>query len=128
VVATLPHGGTDVPGRFADGLLRPAAQLWSDWHTGELHDFLPDLGIETVAAGWSRFVADVNRPPDRPRSAPFLTGVLSSTTTHGEPAGDVDARRSPPRVDAGLLDAARARLRRVVEDVLLAQGLDVIED
>lgn len=36
IVATVPHGGTLVPGRFAADLLEPARQLWSDWHTAEL--------------------------------------------------------------------------------------------
>lgn len=85
VVASLPHGGTHVPVRFARNLLQPAGQLWSDWHTAELYDFLPAMGVTTVAARWSRFVADVNRPPDRPPFAPFWTGIVASTTTDGRP-------------------------------------------
>lgn len=84
IIATIPHGGTFVPERFAKDLMVPVAHLWSDWYTRELYEFLPSLGITTIAAGWSRFVADVNRQPDRPLFAPFWSGIVASTTTDGE--------------------------------------------
>ena len=48
----------------------------SDWHTAELYDFLPSLGIPTVVATVSRWVADPNRPPSMDEAPRAGTGVV----------------------------------------------------
>ena len=77
VVACVPHGGTDYPPDLAVDLKVSPEILWSDWLTRELYDFLPELGITTVATSFSRFVADVNRNPDGTQHGPLSMSVVA---------------------------------------------------
>jgi N-formylglutamate deformylase len=58
----------------------------TDWHVDRLYaDILDDLGIPRIAAAFSRYVVDLNRPPD---GAPLYPGApeteLCPTTTFDE--------------------------------------------
>jgi N-formylglutamate deformylase len=64
VVATLPHAGRLIPEPLAAKIKLPIERLWSDWYTWELYSFLPSLGVRTLVARYSPFVANVNRDPD----------------------------------------------------------------
>lgn len=59
--------------------------LWSDWRTGELYDFLPELGITTITTAFSRFVADVNRDPNGEQHGSFWSSVVPACMPSGEP-------------------------------------------
>jgi N-formylglutamate deformylase len=65
LIVSMPHAGTFIPhsvgSRFADiAALRPD----TDWHLPRLYDFLDSLGATVIVATHSRYVVDVNRPPD----------------------------------------------------------------
>lgn len=88
VLASIPHTGTYVPpeimARLASDAMR--ALPMTDWHLHRLYDFLPDLGVTTIHATWSRFVADLNRPP-RPQAlypGRFETGIVAQETFWGD--------------------------------------------
>lgn len=52
IIAGLPHSGTHVPPAVASGFT-PENLAWlrnTDWYLPEIFDFLPDLGIRTLAA------------------------------------------------------------------------------
>jgi N-formylglutamate deformylase len=91
VVISLPHGGTDFPAEFATELAIAQEDLWSDWYTGELYDFVFELDVSVVQAGLSRFVADPNRRPVEPLYGPFWQHAVAST----EPMGGGVYRREP---------------------------------
>ena len=67
LLVSIPHTGTRVPDAiaadFASDYIRSLPM--TDWHLHHLYDFLPALGVTTIYATYSRFVADLNRPPDR---------------------------------------------------------------
>jgi N-formylglutamate deformylase len=85
VVACLPHAGRDFPADLQHELaVRPEA-LWTDWLTGELYAFLPDLGITTVTTSLSRFVADVNRDPAAGQQGGFWASVVHARLPRGQP-------------------------------------------
>jgi N-formylglutamate deformylase len=72
LLVSMPHVGTHIP----DSLLRhmtPVARRLddTDWHVDRLYDFLDDLGVSVLAATHSRYVVDLNRPPD---DAPLYPG------------------------------------------------------
>lgn len=83
VVACLPHGGVAYPAELTSALAVRPEVLWSDWLTRELYEFLPELGITTVATGLSRFVADVNRDPGGDRHGGFWTSVVAARMPNG---------------------------------------------
>jgi N-formylglutamate amidohydrolase len=84
VVACLPHGGREYPADLAADLAVPPDTLWSDWLTGELYEFLPEIGITTITTSLSRFVADVNRDPAAGHGG-FWSTVVPARMPAGQP-------------------------------------------
>ena len=61
----MPHVGTFIPRGVGRELADCAARRPdTDWHLPRLYDFLGDLGATMIVATHSRYVVDVNRPPD----------------------------------------------------------------
>jgi N-formylglutamate deformylase len=65
LLVSIPHMGTHVPRELAVRMT-PAALLLpdTDWHLDRLYDFLDELGASVLMATHSRYVIDLNRPPD----------------------------------------------------------------
>jgi N-formylglutamate deformylase len=88
LLVSIPHTGTYVP---AEILLRltPSARALpdTDWHLERLYDFLDGLGASLLVATHSRYVVDLNRPPDNADLYPGqdTTGVVPVDTFHNEP-------------------------------------------
>src|SRR5205085_6623786 len=65
LVVSMPHVGTFIPHEVGSALSDCAARRPdTDWHLPRLYDFLGDLGATVITATHSRYVVDVNRPPD----------------------------------------------------------------
>ncbi len=65
LLLSIPHAGTAVPEALFDRLSEPAKTLPdTDWHVPRLYDFAQDLGVSVLKANYSRYVIDLNRPPD----------------------------------------------------------------
>ncbi|HEX5340180.1 MAG TPA: N-formylglutamate amidohydrolase [Gammaproteobacteria bacterium] len=95
LLVSIPHTGVYLPeaiaADFASDYIRSLPM--TDWHLHHLYDFLPSLGATTIFATYSRFVADLNRPPDNTALYPgrFETGFVALKTFWGEPI-----YRTPP--------------------------------
>jgi N-formylglutamate deformylase len=65
LVISLPHVGTLLPDDIAP-LLTDAARALpdTDWHVDQLYDFAFESGYTVLRALHSRYVIDLNRPPD----------------------------------------------------------------
>ena len=89
VVASIPHGGTWLPPGYAERLASDAMRTlpMTDWHLPRLFGFLPALGVTVIAANVSRFVIDLNRPPDGVALYPgrFETGLVPLESFDGAP-------------------------------------------
>jgi len=88
LLVSIPHVGTHVPPDVA-ARLSPAAQALpdTDWHVDRLYDFLGELGASTIVATHSRYVIDLNRPPDGASLYPGANNTaLCPTTTFDEAA------------------------------------------
>ena len=89
VIVNIPHAGTFVPEGIASTFASDAIRSlpMTDWHLPSLYDFLPELGITTLYANFSRFVVDLNRPPDAAPLYPgrFETGLVALETFQGDP-------------------------------------------
>src|SRR5215831_1228639 len=62
---SLPHDGTHIPDDLAVRMT-PAARRApdTDWHVSRLYAFARDLGASIIVPKHSRYVVDLNRPPD----------------------------------------------------------------
>lgn len=92
LVVSIPHTGTGVPDEVASRFCSAeiAGLPMTDWHLHRLYDFLPELGVTTIYATWSRFVVDLNRAPESQPLYPgrFETGLVPLETFQGEPIFD----------------------------------------
>ena len=65
LLISLPHDGIAIPddiaARLADSALRVPD---TDWHVSNLYDFARELGASMIVPNYSRYVIDLNRPPD----------------------------------------------------------------
>jgi N-formylglutamate deformylase len=64
LIFSVPHAGTDLPPGIAAQLTPHAKTLPdTDWHVEALYDFAPTLNATVIRANVSRYVIDLNRPP-----------------------------------------------------------------
>lgn len=63
LLVSMPHAGTGIPDPIAASMT-PEALLRADtdWHLPQLYEFLQGMGVSTIAARYSRYVIDLNRP------------------------------------------------------------------
>lgn len=65
LLISLPHDGTAVPEDIAARLADSARRVPdTDWHVSKLYDFARGLGASMIVPNFSRYVIDLNRPPD----------------------------------------------------------------
>jgi N-formylglutamate deformylase len=65
LLISMPHVGTELPEELAARMIPVARTVPdTDWHLKELYDFADELGATVIAARYSRYVIDLNRPPD----------------------------------------------------------------
>ncbi len=88
LVVSMPHVGTFIAPELSRAMASLAAQRPdTDWHLPRLYDFLDDLDASVIAATHSRYVVDLNRPPDDESLYPgrVTTGLVPGETFDGEP-------------------------------------------
>jgi N-formylglutamate deformylase len=65
LLISMPHVGTHLPPAIAARLTPEGREVHdTDWHLGRLYDFARELGASILMATHSRYVVDLNRPPD----------------------------------------------------------------
>src|SRR5439155_12516852 len=65
LIVSMPHAGTFIPRAIGRDLADCAVpRPDTDWHLPRLYDFLAALDATLIVATHSRYVIDVNRPPD----------------------------------------------------------------
>ncbi|MGO4302979.1 N-formylglutamate deformylase [Cupriavidus sp. RAF12] len=65
LLVSMPHVGTYLPAQLAARLTPEARTVPdTDWHMDRLYDFARALGASILVATHSRYVIDLNRPPD----------------------------------------------------------------
>jgi N-formylglutamate deformylase len=76
LLVSMPHVGTYIPERLAVRMSDSARAVPdTDWHVDRLYDFLGEIGAAVIQATHSRYVIDLNRPPD---SAPLYPGAANT--------------------------------------------------
>jgi N-formylglutamate deformylase len=135
LVVSLPHVGTVIPPELRQRYVERALAVEdTDWHLDRVYGFAADLGASLLLPRLSRYVIDLNRPPE---DAPMYPGTNNTELCPtrfftGEPlyrdgmapdAAEVAHRRGiywQPYHDA--LAAELARLRNEHGHVLLFDG------
>jgi N-formylglutamate deformylase len=65
LLVSMPHIGFDIPKELhGDYVPRALAAEDTDWHLDRLYNCLPQLGANVLRPRYSRYVIDLNRPPD----------------------------------------------------------------
>jgi len=88
LLVSMPHVGTHIPPHIAATMTDAALHLAdTDWHLELLYDFLDEIGASVVVATHSRYVIDLNRPPDNANLYPGqdTTGLCPVDTFAREP-------------------------------------------
>ncbi|MGI4842245.1 MAG: N-formylglutamate deformylase [Janthinobacterium lividum] len=83
MLVSMPHAGTDIPDEVASSMAPCAtARADTDWHLPELYGFLEEMGVSTISARWSRYLIDLNRPPENTNLYPGMdtTGLCPVDT------------------------------------------------
>jgi N-formylglutamate deformylase len=87
ILVSMPHAGAGLPDDIA-ALMAPCAlaRADTDWHLPQLYDFAGEMGASTIAARWSRYVIDLNRPPENTNLYPGMdtTGLCPVDTFASE--------------------------------------------
>ena len=134
LLISMPHVGTHLPPAIAARLTDEARQVPdTDWHLERLYGFAGELGASILVATHSRYVVDLNRPPDNQSLYPGqdTTGLCPVDTFDKTPlylAGDtpddaeVDARR------AALWQPYHRQLQTELDRLRAAHGTVVLWD
>jgi N-formylglutamate deformylase len=65
LLVSMPHAGTHLPGDLLAGYAARAREVEdTDWHLPRLYDFANEFGASILQPVVSRYVIDLNRPPD----------------------------------------------------------------
>jgi N-formylglutamate deformylase len=133
LIVSIPHAGTFVPHSVGRALNDCAAcRADTDWHLARLYDFAASLDATVIAANFSRYVIDVNRPPDganlypgrdTPRLCPTDTFARAPLYREDEP----DAAEIARRVE-WIWRPYHARLAHEIERVRAEHGLAIVWD
>lgn len=87
LLISIPHAGTCLTPEVEAALVPAARSLPdTDWHLPRLYDFAAGLGASLLVARYSRYVVDLNRPPDdAPLYSTPTTGLFPATFLDGQP-------------------------------------------
>jgi len=130
----VPHAGTHLPPEIAERMTPDARTVPdTDWFVDRLYAFARDLGAGMMVASHSRFVVDLNRPPDDASLYPgqATTGLVPTTLFDGRPiyrdgagpdGAEIAARRT------AYWDPYHAALRAELDRLLTRHGRAVLWD
>ena len=134
LLISMPHAGTYVPPALAVRFTEEARQVPdTDWHMERLYAFAKDMGASILAATHSRYVVDLNRPPDGASLYPGqnVTGLCPVDTFDDTPIytrGDVpDDSEIAARRDA-VWAPYHAQLRAELDRIRAQHGVAVLWD
>lgn len=134
LLVSMPHVGTDIPDDVA-AAMTPAAvdKQDTDWHLVRLYEFLGEMGASTLSARWSRYVIDLNRPPENTNLYPGqdTTGLCPVDTFHREPLyreGHAPSEAEVQRRLAAYWKPYHDQLRAELDRLLALHGRVVLWD
>ena len=88
LLVSLPHDGSHIPGELAARMAPESRRAPdTDWHVSRLYGFAKQMGASMLVPSHSRYVVDLNRPPDDVSLYPGqnTTGLCPAVRFSGEP-------------------------------------------
>ncbi len=123
LLVSLPHDGSEIPPALAARMTEGACRAPdTDWHVSRLYAFARELGASVLVPRHSRYVVDLNRPPDDASLYPGqnTTGLCPAVRFSGEPVYREGEAPDPAEVAARVErywrpyhDALETELRRL---------------
>ena len=134
LLVSMPHVGTEIPDTIAR-CLNPVAfqKADTDWHLPNLYTFLEPLGASVISAHWSRYVIDLNRPPENTNLYPGqdTTGLCPIDTFHKEPLYIPGQEPAPEEIQRRLRDywhPYHTQLSAEIDRMIRTYGVAIIWD
>lgn len=119
LLISVPHCGTFVPDEIAERFTDAARPVPdTDWHVDRLYDFARRLGANMLIATHSRYVVDLNRPPD---GKPLYPGASETELCPLRTFEDEPIYRAGQEPDAAEIEARRETYWQPYQDTL--QGI-----
>lgn len=87
LLISIPHDGRRIPPRMADRMTEEGTAMPdTDWHVRKLYEFARLSGASILSAKYSRYVVDLNRPPDNETlyDDRIATGLFPQKTFAGD--------------------------------------------
>lgn len=135
LLISMPHVGTHVPPALAARLTHEARHVPdTDWHLEQLYDFADELGASVLAATHSRYVIDLNRPPDGASLYPgqSVTGLCPVDTFDDTPlyadAGDLPGEQEIAERRDAIWKPYHAKLAEELARIKAAHGVAALWD
>lgn len=103
LLVSVPHAGTHLPEDLAAGYVdRARAVEDTDWHLDQLYAFARELGAGLIVPVHSRYLIDLNRPPE---NAPMYAGANNTELCptrffSGDPLYRDGAAPTPAQIEA----------------------------
>ncbi len=123
LLISLPHVGTELPFELQPRLVERALETEdADWHLERLYQFARERGASMIVPRFSRYVVDLNRPPE---NAPMYPGVNNTELCpsrfftgealyrDGESPSDAEIQQRVQHYWTPYHDALKAELRRL---------------
>ena len=81
LLVSMPHLGTTIPDELRGGYVPRALDVEdTDWHLDQLYEFTRAIGASSLKPQISRYVIDLNRPPD---DTPMYPGASNTVLMRG---------------------------------------------
>lgn len=134
LLVSVPHDGRLIPEEQQARMTRAGLAIPdTDWHVAGLYDFARELGASLLVARYSRYVVDLNRPPDDDSlyAGQVATGLCPQYTFAGEPLYRDDAPVAEAEVAARLEGYWRpyhSRLAQALDQIRARHGYALLWD
>lgn len=134
LLISMPHVGTYVPPQLAARFTDEARHVPdTDWHLERLYHFAKDMGASVLVATHSRYVVDLNRPPDGASLYPgqSVTGLCPVDTFDDTPlyaAGDVPSDAEIAQRRDTVWAPYHAQLRAELDRIRAEHGVAMLWD
>lgn len=134
LLISMPHAGTYVPPALAARFTEEARQVPdTDWHMERLYAFAKEMGASILVATHSRYVVDLNRPPDGASLYPgqSVTGLCPVDTFDDTPiyaSGDVPGDEEIAARRDAVWAPYHAQLRAELDRIRAQHGVAMLWD
>ena len=124
LLVSLPHVGTEIPLEMQGDYLPHALEVEdTDWHLASLYALAKHIGASLIAPRFSRYVIDLNRPPE---NTPMYAGANNTELCPTRAFSGQPIYKEGREPDADEIDYRRATFWQPYHDAL-ASELDRIK-